>query len=93
MAHTERLRQRLFPRGQSRETHRLIGHAVIGVAQRNEVMISRGKPRHQQREFIRFASRVGEVHHLKSAVLRKGGNEALAKLRDIGMEIDRGAMN
>ena len=61
MMNSNAVQKRLLPSVQTGQAHRLIGHPVIPVAQRDEIEVSRVQPRHQHGEFVGLTPRAGEV--------------------------------
>jgi len=62
---TEAVRHIEFPRVMRRKTHGGLAATVVGVAERDEIVIAGMRPGHEQREIVRFGTGVGEIDYLK----------------------------
>ena len=85
--HAEAVRHIEFPGAVRRERHAGRVAAVIGVAQRDHVVVAGVSPRHEQREIVRLRAGVDEVANLQIA--RHFRRELLGDTRDVRVQINR----
>ena len=88
--HAEAVRHIEFPGAMRRQAHAGGVAAVIGVAQRDHVVVAGVSARHEQREIVRLRAGVDEVANLQFA--RHFRRELLRVLGDVRMQINRGRM-
>ena len=82
--------QIVSPRGVGGQTHRVRTHAVISVAQGQNVVISSVDSRHHHGHIVGFGTRIDEIADFEIA--RQSGGEPSGVLVDLRIEIDGGRM-
>ena len=80
--------QIVSPRRMGGETHGVGTHAVISVAQSQDVVISGVHTRHHHGHIVGFGAGIDEVAHFEIA--RHGGCEASRVLVDLRVEVNGG---
>ena len=81
-------RQIVTPRGMRRQSHGVGTHAVIRVAQSQNVVIAGVNARHHHGHVVGLRSGIDEVAHFK--VARHGGRQPASVFVDLRVEIDGG---
>ena len=57
---------RVLPRAVGGKAHGVGGHAVVGVAEGEDVVVARVQPGHEHGKVVRFTAAVDKVHHLQT---------------------------
>lgn len=78
--------QGITPRRVRSQTHRVGRHAVVGIAERENILVARVQTCHQHREIVRLRARVDKAHGLE--VTRKLGHQSLGIFVNLWMHID-----
>ena len=86
--HAETVGHIELPRAMGRQAHAGGVAAVIGVAQRDDIVIAGVGAGHQQRQIVGLGTRIDEIADLELARHLRG--QLLRILGDVGVQVDRG---